>query len=409
MKCRNCSHQVNTKFIDLNSSPPSNSYLKFNELNGPELWFPLRVLVCENCWLVQTEDFTDASTLFDSEYAYFSSFSSTWLSHSKEYFINICSRFNINSSSNVIEVASNDGYLLQFFKNNNIPCLGIEPTKSTASEARRKGIEIIEEFFCENLAIKLNREGKQADLMIANNVLAHVPQINDFVKSFFILLKDDGILTFEFPHLDNLINHNQFDTIYHEHFSYLSLFVVKSICEKNDLQVFDVEKIPTHGGSLRVYVQKCKTGQQTISSNVNKVLSEELFKGINSLNYYLHFQNKIELIKYQFIEFLLKVKQENKSVIGYGAAAKGNTLLNFSGIKSDLISFIIDQNPSKGGKYSPGSRIPIYSDEGRIREFKPNFIMIFPWNLKEEIMNQLSYVREWNGKFVIAIPELKIL
>lgn len=405
MKCRHCSKTLTKTFIDLGTSPPSNAYLTKERLRGPEKWFPLRVLICDNCWLVQTEDYTEAHELFDAEYAYFSSFSDSWLIHSKKYFVEMCNRFNITYKSNIIEVAANDGYLLQYFKQNHIPCLGIEPTKSTANEARRKGIEIIEAFFGENLALKLKAENRSADLIIANNVLAHVPFINDFVKGFSILLKDDGVATFEFPHLDNLISKSQFDTIYHEHFSYLSFLVVKSIFESNELNVFDVQKIPTHGGSLRVFAQKKETGKRPISDTVNQLLSEEIKKGVNTLGYYSFLQKASEKIRNDLSTFLINCHQQGKLVVGYGAAAKGNTLINFAGIKTDLLPYVIDKNPAKLGKFLPGSRIPV-NDESIINQLQPDFVLILPWNLKEEIVNQLSYIREWDGKFIVAVPEL---
>jgi hypothetical protein len=405
MKCRHCSQVLSKTFIDLGTSPPSNAYLTKEKLQGHEKWFPLRVLICEKCWLVQTEDFAEANELFDSDYAYFSSFSDSWLVHSKNYVDEMCERFNIGHQSFVIEVAANDGYLLQYFKQRNVPCLGIEPTASTANEARRKGIEIVEEFFGEELSTKLKKENKSADLMIAKNVLAHVPFINDFVKGFSILLKDNGVATFEFPHLDNLISHSQFDTIYHEHFSYLSFVAVKAICETNGLKIFDVQKIKTHGGSLRVFVQRALTGKKNVSNKVNELLFEEINKGVTTLEYYSCLQKSSLKIRNGLFVFLIDCQQRGKLVVGYGAAAKGNTLINFAGIKSDLLPYVVDRNPAKAYKFLPGSRIPIF-DESLIKALRPDFILILPWNLKDEIINQLAYVREWGGKFIIAVPEL---
>jgi hypothetical protein len=406
MNCRHCSTKVVHSLIDLGSSPPSNSYLTQQKLTSPEKWYPLRVLVCSKCFLVQTEDFTEADELFNSEYAYFSSYSKSWLEHAEIYASNMTQKFNLNSNSMVIEIASNDGYLLQFFKKNNIPCIGIEPTRSTADAAKSKGLKVIEKFFGTKLANQMVSDGIKADLTTANNVLAHVPDINDFVKGFSILLKDDGVSTFEFPHLVNLIEENQFDTIYHEHFSYLSLTSVQTIFENNGLSIFDVEKLSTHGGSLRVYAQKNITKSKPISKNLNELLIEEKLKGISSLDYYSNFQVKANKVKNNFYKFLIEKSIEGKTVTAYGAAAKGNTLINYAGIKKDLLQFVVDKNPSKQNKFLPGSRIPIL-EEDILKKTKPDYVIILPWNLKSEIMNQLSYIRNWNGKFVVAIPSLE--
>jgi len=408
MKCRHCNAALSRVFIDLGSAPPSNAYLTHEDLNAPEKWFPLKVMVCDHCWLVQTEDYSGADELFSSDYAYFSSFSSTWLDHAKRYVSDVITRFRLNEESYVLEVAANDGYLLQYVKEAGIPCLGIEPTKSTASAARQKGIDIIEDFFGVKLAEKLVREEKCADLMVANNVLAHVPDINDFVSGFAVLLKSSGIATFEFPHIVQLIAHNQFDTIYHEHYSYLSFTVVNSIFEKNGLMVFDVEKIATHGGSLRVFACRTDSGNHKRSKRVSDLLSLEACAGIATANYYEDFQGKANKVKNDFLAFLVSARIKGKKTIGYGAAAKGNTLLNYTGVRSDLVSFVVDKSPAKQGSYLPGSRIPIV-DESQIRAFRPDHVIIFPWNLKDEIMHQLSYVRSWGGKFVIPIPKLEII
>ena len=407
MHCRHCKRKLNTVFINLGKSPPSNSYLKKNELDKKELYFPLNVLVCKNCWLVQTEDFTNAKDLFNNEYAYFSSYSTSWVIHAKKYCSSIVNRFNLNSNSLVIEVASNDGYLLQFFKEKNISCLGIEPTKNTAAASRKKGIKTITEFFSSNLAIKLKEKNKLADLMVGNNVLAHVPDINDFLIGFSILLKTTGVATFEFPHLINLIQKNQFDTIYHEHFSYLSLTSINSIMKKNNLEIFDVNKLATHGGSLRVYVQKKLGGNKKITKRVSDLLESEDSLGINSVKFYNGFFKKSTLIKNEFINFLNIQKKQGKKVAAYGAAAKGNTLLNYAGIKDDLIAYVVDKNPSKQNKYMPGSHIKIV-DENYLKKDQPDFIIILPWNLIKEIKEQLYYTKKWNAKFVTAIPSLKI-
>ena len=407
MHCRHCKKKLNIVFINLGESPPSNNYLKKNELSKKELYFPLNVLVCRGCWLVQTEDFANAEDLFNNEYAYFSSYSSSWLKHAEKYCSSIVNKLNLNSNSLVIEVASNDGYLLQFFKEKNISCIGVEPTKSTAAASRKKGIKTITEFFGSNLAIKLKKSNKIADLMIANNVLAHVPDINDFLIGFSILLKNTGVATFEFPHLINLIQKNQFDTIYHEHFSYLSLTSIDSIMKKNNLEIFDVKKLATHGGSLRVYVQKKYGGNKIITKRVFDLLESEDSLGIKSVKFYNGFFKKSTLIKNEFISFLNIKKKQGKKVAAYGAAAKGNTLLNYAGIKDDLIAYIVDKNPSKQNKYMPGSHIKIV-DEEYLKEDKPDFIIILPWNLIKEIKEQLSYTKKWNAKLVTAIPSLKI-
>jgi len=407
MKCRHCGSELELPLIDLGSAPPSNAYLTNKTLMAPEKWFPLKVLVCNQCWLAQTEDYAGAEELFDQDYAYFSSFSTSWLKHAEQYVADMVNRFHLGSHSYVVEVAANDGYLLQYVKARDIPCLGIEPTASTAKAAIEKGIEVVEAFFGVDLAKKLVAEGKQADLTAANNVLAHVPDINDFVSGFSYLLKSNGVATFEFPHLMQLVKHTQFDTIYHEHFSYLSLTAVQRIFDKNGLQVFDVEEITTHGGSLRVFAQRKDQGIHQVCESVNEILSLEASAGVKTNTYYADFQLSANQVKYDLIEFLIKAKREGKKVIGYGAAAKGNTLINYAGIRPDLLSFVVDRNPAKQNKYLPGSRIPIV-DESVIRQEKPDYVLIFPWNLKQEVTEQLEYVREWNAKFVTAVPTLEI-
>ena len=408
MKCRHCKTELNHTFIDLNSSPPSNAYLSETELKDTETWYPLKVMVCDNCWLVQTEDFVGADEMFSDDYAYFSSFSTTWLEHAERYVTDMAKRFGLDAQSHIIEVAANDGYLLQYAKVKGIPCLGIEPTTSTAEAARAKGIEIVEDFFGVKLAEELVSQGKQADLTAANNVLAHVPDINDFVNGFAILLKDHGVATFEFPHLLNLVEQNQFDTIYHEHYSYLSLIAVQRIFKENGLTIFDVENLPTHGGSLRVYAQRDNTGQQPISTHVYDLLEKEKKAGLDTLAFYSGFQHKAEIVKNDLLAFLQEAKKEKLTVAAYGAAAKGNTLLNFAGINSEFISFVVDLNPAKQNKYMPGSLIPIV-DEAFLKSNKPDRVIILPWNLKSEIIQQLHYIQDWDSKFVVAIPELEVI
>ena len=408
MKCRHCNSEVTLPLIDLGSAPPSNAYLTKVTMHRPEKWFPLKVLVCESCWLVQAEAYSRAAELFNDEYAYFSSFSDIWLAHAKNYVSAMVERFGLNHNSHVVEVASNDGYLLQYVKQRGIACMGVEPTAGTAAAARMKGIETLEEFFGVSLARRLAEQGKQADLMAANNVLAHVPDINDFSAGFAALLKPQGVATFEFPHLMQLINHNEFDTIYHEHFSYLSFTTVGRIFDGNGLSVFDVEELGTHGGSLRMFAQRKDTGKHPISKKVTELIDRETSAGMNHKEYYQGFQEHADKVKNDFLAFLLDAKFNGKSVAAYGAAAKGNTLMNYAGIRPDLISFVVDRNPAKQGKFMPGSRIPIV-DESRLKSVKPDYVVILPWNIKTEIMQQIDYIKVWNGRFVFVIPELHII
>lgn len=407
MKCRHCDSELRLSLVDLGSAPPSNAYLTAQSLRAPEKWFPLRVLVCEHCWLVQTEDFVDAHQMFDAEYAYFSGFSKSWLAHAERYVDDMIVRFGLNGGSHAVEIAANDGYLLQYAKARNIPCTGVEPTASTAAAARSKGITIVEDFFGVRLATQLVEQGKQADLTTANNVLAHVPDINDFVAGFTLLLKPQGVATFEFPHLLRLMAETQFDTIYHEHFSYLSLTAVDRIFSAHGLNVFDVEEHPTHGGSLRVFAQRCDTGRRSRNDRVDALLRRETQAGMTTATYYAGFQAKTDKVKNDFIGFLLDAKRQGKTVIGYGAAAKGITLLNYAGIRPDLIPFVVDLNPAKQSKYLPGSRIPIV-DESRLQEARPDYVTILPWNLKAEVMQQLDYISGWGGQFATAVPEMWI-
>lgn len=407
MKCRHCHYELSIPLIDLGSAPPSNAYLTEQTLHAPEKWFPLRVLVCTNCWLVQTEDYAGAEELFSADYAYFSSYSTIWLEHAKKYAYDMVERFKLNEASNIVEIAANDGYLLQYFKALNIPCLGVEPTAGTAAAARAKGIKIVEDFFSTRVAKNLVEQGAHADLMAANNVLAHVPDINDFVQAFALLLKPKGVATFEFPHLLRLIAEKQFDTMYHEHFSYLSLTHVVRIFKINGLEVFDVEELETHGGSLRVFAQKLASSAQPVSERVGGLLKKESDAGMTTVEYYSGFQAKANLVKNNLVSFLLEAVRAGKKVVAYGAAAKGNTLLNYAGVRMDLIRFVVDLNPAKQGKYMPGSRIPIY-DESRIRAEKPDYVLILPWNIRNEVVAQLAYIRQWGGQFVTAVPTLKI-
>ena len=408
MKCRHCAAELELTFLDLGSAPPSNAYLSPAALRAPETWYPLRLLTCTQCWLVQTEDHAGREALFTDDYAYFSSFSTSWLAHSQSYVEAMQQRWSLNANSLVVEVASNDGYLLQYVQARGIPCFGIEPTASTAAAARAKGLEVIEKFFGVELAQQLRDQDRQTDLMAANNVLAHVPDINDFVGGFATLLKPHGVATFEFPHLLRLVREHQFDTVYHEHYSYLSLTAVKQIFSRNGLQVFDVQEIPTHGGSLRVFAQRDDVRAHTPQPAVAHLLEIEQRAGINRADFYQDFQPLANKVKNDLMAFLIEEQLKGQRVAAYGAAAKGNTLLNYAGVRDDLISFVVDSNPAKQNKYLPGCRIPIV-DEARLKQDKPDWVVILPWNLKSEIIEQLSYIRSWGAKFIVAVPELQVI
>jgi hypothetical protein len=408
MKCRFCKNELRDVFIDLGNSPASNSFLTEEELNEPEIFFPLKVYTCSKCFLVQLDEYKKSDAIFNSNYVYFSSYSKTWLAHSKEYTELMIQKFGFDAQSLVVEIASNDGYLLQYFKEKNIPVLGIEPTANTAQIAKEKGIETVIDFFGTMLAKELSSKGVKADLLLGNNVLAHVPDIVDFVAGMKILLSEKGVITMEFPHLMQLIENNQFDTIYHEHFSYLSFHTVQQIFGSQRLMLFDVDEIPTHGGSIRIYAKHAEDNSKEISENVASLLKKERDKGMESLNYYSHFQSKAFKVKLNFINFLVSQKKEGKAVAAYGAAAKGNTLLNYCGVKKDLIEFVVDANPHKQNKFLPASHIPVVNEK-YLKEHKPDYVIIFPWNLKAEITEQLSYIKDWGGKFVVPIPSLEII
>ncbi|WP_079229145.1 class I SAM-dependent methyltransferase [Pseudomonas putida] len=407
MNCRGCGTCLSLPLIDLGTAPPSNAYLRAEQLGAAEAWVPLKVAVCEQCWLVQTEDYTRADALFDADYAYFSSYSSSWLAHARDYVAQMVERFGLTTQSRVVEIAANDGYLLQYVAERGIPCLGVEPTRSTAQAAREKGLEIREVFFGQQVAEALAGEGWSADLMAANNVLAHVPDINDFLRGFATLLKADGVATFEFPHLLCLMAAHQFDTLYHEHYSYLSLTAVNTLCQRNGLEIFDVSELPTHGGSLRVFVQRAG-GPQVRRASVDDLLGIELGVGVTTAAFYNTLAPAAERIKHQLLRFLLQAKAEGKRVVGYGAAAKGNTLFNYAGVKPDLLAWVADANPHKQGKFLPGSRIPVVAPE-RLAIEQPDYVLVLPWNLLQEVSQQQAQVREWGGRFVIAVPELTIL
>ncbi len=409
MECRFCKTVLENVFIDLINSPASNSFLTAEQLNEPETYYPLKVYTCHNCFLVQVDEYKKSDAIFDSNYVYFSSYSTSWLKHASDYADKMTQRFGYNQDSQVIEIASNDGYLLQYFLQKDIKVMGIEPTANTAEVAIGKGIKTIIEFFGVELADRLrNHWDVKADLLLGNNVLAHVPDIIDFVGGMKIILADEGVITMEFPHLMQLVDNNQFDTIYHEHFSYLSFYTVKQIFESQGLEMFDVEEIATHGGSLRIYAKHKEDATKTISDNVLNLIKKETDKGLNGLPYYDNFQQKALKVKLDLIEFLINQKKIGKKVAAYGAAAKGNTLLNYCGIKNDLIDFVVDANPHKQDKFLPASHIPVMNEDF-LKAAKPDFVIILPWNLKEEITQQLSYIRDWGGKFVIPIPSLQIL
>ena len=408
MQCRFCKAELEHVFIDLVNSPASNSFLTKEQLNEPETFFPLKVFTCQNCFLVQVDEYKKSDAIFNSDYVYFSSFSTTWLEHAKQYTALMIDRFGFDKNSKVVEIASNDGYLLQYFHEKKIPVLGIEPTANTAKVAAEKGIESVVDFFGVQLATDLVSKGIQADLLLGNNVLAHVPDILDFVGGMKIILKSDGVITMEFPHLMQLVDNNQFDTIYHEHFSYLSFYTVKQVFESQGLELFDVEEIPTHGGSLRIYAKHKENQTHLASETVSLLLKKETEKGILTIAYYDNFQQKALKVKLDLTDFLIQQKRAGKRIGAYGAAAKGNTLLNYCGIKSDLIDFVTDASPHKQNKWLPASHIPVMNEQ-YLREQKPDFVIILPWNLKEEVMQQLAYIKEWGGQFVIPIPQLQII
>ncbi|CTQ54751.1 hypothetical protein LP7551_03286 [Roseibium album] len=405
MKCRHCSAPLSQCMIDLGTSPPSNAYLNENQLEAPERYYPLKVFVCDSCRLVQLQDFTEVAELFKEDYAYFSSVSQSWVDHSSAYVDAAVQRFSLDENSVVVEIAANDGYLLQWVKARGIPCYGVEPTVATAACAREKGLEIVEAFFGEELGMRLAGEGRSADLIVANNVLAHVPDINDFLRGFARLLKPMGVATFEFPHLLNLLQKVQFDTIYHEHYSYLSVFALERIFSTNGLSLFDVEELPTHGGSLRCYVQRADSGMWRKEPSVERMLQRELAAGMSNPCFYQGFQSKADRVKDDFVAYLINAKRRGMLVAGYGAAAKGNTLINYAGIRADLLAFVVDNNPHKQNKYLPGSRIPIVS-ETVLREKRPERVVILPWNIADELAERLKFINEWGGKCVSFVPSM---
>jgi len=407
MNCRHCHAPLEHIFLDLGFAPPSNAYLRADELNQPEVYYPLKLYVCSKCWLVQTEDWPRPEELFSPDYAYFSSTSRSWLAHAGCYFDMIIRRLRLGPKSFIIEVGANDGYLLKNFVALNIPCLGIEPASGPAAVAEAQGIPILREFFGEALGKRLAKEGRLADLIICNNVYAHVPDINDFTAGLRTVLKPGGTVTLEFHHLMRLIEHTQFDTVYHEHFSYLSLYTVCRIFSKVGLRVFDVEELPTHGGSLRVYGCHEDDNRKT-SAEVSRLLAKEKETGLRELSTYQGFQARADRIKNQLLLFLIEQKHRRRHVAAYGAAAKGNTLLNYAGVKKDLLPYICDTALSKQGKFLPGSHIPILPP-GVLKHRKPDILLILPWNIADEIARQHVYVQNWGGTFIVAVPEIKTI
>jgi SAM-dependent methyltransferase len=409
MKCRFDNLPLTEVFLDLGFTPPANSFLTEPQLNEPEIYYPLRLYVSDRTFLVQVDEYYKAREIFSEQYAYFSSYSSSWLQHARSYADMAVERFALKQKDSlVIEVGSNDGYLLQYFADRGIQVLGIEPSANVAAAAQNRGIRTRVEFFGLEAAAALRRADLQPDLLIGNNVLAHVPNINDFVAGVKRALKASGTATFEFPHLLRLVEGNEFDTIYHEHFWYFSLTALIPVFNKHQLAIFDVEEIPTHGGSLRIYVQHEQNATDGPSPAVMDLLAREDSAGIRDLDYYRRFQTKVDRVKCNLLRFLVEQKSLGKHVVGYGAAAKGNTLLNYCGIKQDMVEFVVDLSPHKQGKYLPGSHIPVVA-EARIRKSRPDYVVILPWNIRMEVMNQLAYVRDWGAKFVVAIPELQIV
>jgi SAM-dependent methyltransferase len=405
-RCRFCDKQLKYIFADLGVSPLANAYLTSEKINQMEPFFPLKAYVCESCFLVQLPVFQSSEEIF-SDYAYFSSYSDSWLQHAKNYTESMIDRFGFGTKNRIIEIASNDGYLLQYFKQKGIPVLGIEPAGNVADAAKKIGIPTLIEFFGENMAKNLASKGTYADLLIGNNVLAHVPNLNDFIKGMKTILAPHGVITMEFPHLMRLIEENQFDTIYHEHFSYFSFTTVHRIFAYHDLQIFDVDELSTHGGSLRIYASHSKDQSKMTSEKVENLLEREEMDGFKDVKLYLTFNEKIKATKRSILYFLNESKNEGKSIAGYGAPAKGNTLLNYCGIRGDYIDYTVDRSPHKQGYFLPGTHIPIYHPD-KIKETQPDFLVILPWNLKDEIMQQMAHIRDWNGRFVTLIPEVKI-
>ena len=405
-QCRSCGTTLAHTFVDLGMSPLANSYIKPEQRSRMEPFYPLHVYVCSACLLVQLEQFSSPHDIF-SDYAYFSSFSDSWLTHAKRYVDMIADRFQLGRDSKVVEIASNDGYLLQNFVARGVPVLGVEPAANVAEVAKQKGVNTTVAFFGEKTARDLVADGWGADLIIGNNVLAHVPDLNDFVKGLKVLLNPTGLVTMEFPHLIQLMEQNQFDTIYHEHFSYFSFLAVEKVFARHGMTLFDVEELPTHGGSLRIYARHAQDSSKPIGARAQDLKTREEEAGFGRLAHYLSFGPQVEATKRKLVSFLIAAKQEGKRVVGYGAPAKGNTLLNYCGVRTDLIDYTVDRSPHKQGHFLPGVHIPIHSPE-KVRETRPDYLLILPWNLREEVMEQMAFIREWGGKFVVPIPDIKV-
>lgn len=406
--CRSCGAQLEHTFCDLGMSPLSNAFLTAEQLERMEPFYPLHAYVCGRCFLVQLREFESPQHIFGGDYAYFSSYSQTWLDHARAYVEHMIERFAFGPASMIVEIASNDGYLLQYFKEKDVPVLGIEPAENCAHAAMQAGIPTLMKFFGSELASELKAQGKSADLLLGNNVLAHVPSLNDFVKGLKVLLKPKGVITMEFPHLLNLMRENQFDTIYHEHFSYFSFLTAEEVFTRQELKVFDVDRLSTHGGSLRVYAAHSEDATKPITREVTRLRDEETRAGLADLRTYRGFSDQVRRTKRKLLEFLVGAKSSGKSVVGYGAPAKGNTLLNYCGVRTDFLDYTVDRSPQKQGKFLPGTHIPIFHPD-RLRDTRPDYVLILPWNIKEEIVSQMSHVREWGGKFVVPIPEVEVL
>ncbi|MDO8706960.1 MAG: class I SAM-dependent methyltransferase [Sulfuricaulis sp.] len=404
--CRFCSAPLSRTFVDLGMSPLCQTHIETHQLNHMEPFYPLHAYVCEKCFLVQLEEFVAPGDIF-SEYAYFSSYSDSWVQHAKRYADMMIERFHIGPKSLVMEIASNDGYLLQHFVKQQVPVLGIEPAANVAQAALAKNVRSVVRFFGTQSAGEISAEYGQADVLLGNNVLAHVPDLNDFVAGMKLALKPKGVITMEFPHLLRLVESNQFDTIYHEHFSYFSFITVEQVFAAHGLTLFDVDELPTHGGSLRIYGRHKEDSDKPVTSRVTELRAREQVAGVNRLDYYSSFSEKVKETKRKVLDFLIHAKREGKTVVGYGAPGKGNTLLNYCGIRTDFIDYTVDRNPYKQGKYTPGTHIPILHPD-RIRETRPDYLFLLPWNLKDEIMQQMSFIREWGGRFVVPIPEIRV-
>lgn len=405
--CRHCGAPLARSFCDLGLSPLANNYLTREQLARGEMFFPLHALMCDQCLLVQLLEFETPANIF-GDYAYFSSYSTSWLEHARLYTEHVASRFGLGESSSVVEIASNDGYLLQYFKQRNVPVLGVEPAANVAKVAQDRGIPTVVRFFGTETADALVAEGRSADLLLGNNVLAHVPDLNDFGRGMKRLLKPNGVITMEFPHLLRLMAENQFDTIYHEHFSYFSFLTVKRVFETHGLRLFDVQQLPTHGGSLRIFATHGENESHSTTAAVGSLLEEERRAGLGSPEGYAHFDAKVRATKRGLLKFLIEASAAGKKVAGYGAPAKGNTLLNYCGVGPDLIEYTVDRSPHKQGRFLPGSRIPIFDPE-HVRETKPDYLLLLPWNLATEIQEQMAHIRDWGGRFVVPIPEVKVL